>query len=239
MLLKPTAIINLEHRAFFLRSAAKSKTAIAASEDGFVSIIDTQRSVHTARLAQKIRAVLLHPFDPLLAWVDDSEGVLVVQSFAGELVSTIVPPRTRLTTPLYIPQGFNDCFFDDSGKHLWLAAHRSDEEVELSLFDARVLHGVRNWTLMKKSVVSDPFGESSCSFHGTNLPRRIALWMAAGQNGQQVLWLNSQPDGFTSDREVELTIIPPVSVPTAQLLVIDYLASASTNSQSAKAWPMF
>jgi hypothetical protein len=203
VLLKPRTV-DLEHRAYFLRSSAGAPFIVAGSTDGFVSVVDSQFGIGTTRVAPQIRALSPHPFDSGVAWVN-GKGTLMVQRSGDARQVEIAPPPTRPGTSTYIPDGFQDCFFDENGTQLWLVAHLGDEDVEVTLVD------IQSWRATHKFVVPDPFQESSCSFHSTNVPGRISMWMAAGQNGQQVFWLNSVDDQVSCDQELKLeNTTPPV-----------------------------
>ena len=203
MLLKPTAITDLSHRAYYLRGAPGRNTVVAAAGDGSVSTIEDFRLIHGTRVADRVSAISPHPKNATLAWIEGNPGKLAVLDPLGRRGFEIFPPSTQSGTWEFNQKGFEDCRFDESGERLWLAAHIGNDDVELSVVDGQT------GTLISKSVVHDPFGESSCSFHTTNWPGRLALWLAAGQDGQIVYWLHASPDGFTWDQEVVLQNTTP------------------------------
>ena len=79
------------------------------------------------------------------------------------------------------------------------------------------------WSLVARAVVEDPFGSSSWSFHDTGRPGLVALWLAAGQDGQRVYWLRREGDGFSCTLEPRLIdTIPPIFSPGGEhFLVLD------------------
>lgn len=102
-------------------------------------------------------------------------------------------------------QGFDNCCFDDGGKFLWVVGPTSDEAIELHLID------ISDWTTVQKATVEDPFGASSCSLHSTGKPGLVSLWIAAGQDGQQVHWIRRRGGKFSCELENQLAnTTPPV-----------------------------
>jgi hypothetical protein len=68
----------------------------------------------------------------------------------------------------------------------------------------------KGWSVTRSAVVEDRFGQSSFLFHSTGKPGLISLWVAAGQDGQEVYLLKQESSGFSSSRVEELTnCIPP------------------------------
>ena len=216
ILLKPNSQIDLEHRAYFLRGSPGQSAVIAAAEDGRCSIVSSEfKEVQSYRQSSTLRAIAAHPVAPWLALVDKGSGWLVVKTISGDQLVKIPPPQVVGTAPNWVQQGFGDCFFDESGEFLWLAALRSAEECEISLIETG------NWSVVDRVVIQDPFGGSSCSFHDTGRSGLIALWLAAGQDGQQVYWLNRKCNGFSCDLEPRLeNTIPPIFSPSKEEFLI-------------------
>ena len=201
--LKPEGKIDLDHRAYFLRGAPPRSPLIAAAEDGRMSIVGPDlKSVHPIQLSSKIRAVSPDPVKRRLAWVDGASGGLIVQDFEG-------------SRSLELPAGFEDCCFEDDGEFLWLAAPRDAGAVEIRLMETG------SWTLLHRAIVQDPFRGSSASFHPTATNGLISLWLAAGQDGQQVVWLKRTGKSFSSTLEPKLrNTIPPVFSPDGRHLLV-------------------
>src|SRR5262249_154977 len=156
----------------------------------------------------KVRAVSPHPSEQWLAWANDETGAVVVQTFSGNRLTEIQPPQWRKDASRFTKQGFDDCFFDEGGKSLWVVGPITDDETELQLIDTS------DWSTVQKTAVEDQFGASSCSLHGTGRSGLVSLWMAAGQDGQHVFWLKRRGSSFTSEQEEQLVnTIPPVFSP--------------------------
>ena len=218
MLLKPNGKCDLEHRAYFLRGLAGRSAVVAAAEDGHVSVFGSDfRPLKRHRLAPKLRAVSPHPSEQLLAWANGQTGSLVVQDLTGDRVADFRPPQWRKDASKWAKQGFDDCLFDEGGKSLWIVGPISDEEIELQLIDAS------DWSIVQKTAVEDRFGASSCSLYGTGRSGLVSLWIAPGQDGQQVYWLKRSGISFSCEREDHLAnTAPPVFSPDAsEFLVVN------------------
>jgi hypothetical protein len=97
-----------------------------------------------------------------------------------------------------------NAYFDEGGNGLWLAAPIGDDKCQLSFVETK------GWSVVQSAVVEDHFGQSSFSFHSTRKPGLLSLWVAAGQDGQEVYLLGREGSGFSSIRVEELTnCIPP------------------------------
>jgi hypothetical protein len=107
--------------------------------------------------------------------------------------------------------------FDDDGKFLWTVAPLNSRDMVVQM------HEAETGTTIDKATFKDPFGGSSCSFHHTEQPDLTSLWLAAGQDGQQVYWLKRTHSGFSCTLEAKLrNTIPPVFSPNGeQLLVVN------------------
>ena len=219
MFLKPDGKIDLEHRAYhFLRGAPPRSVVIAAAEDGQLSIVSPDlKKVQLRRLPSKIRAVCPHPAGQHLAWVDGKTGLLAVQEFHGSRLVEIAPPQVREKTPVWVQRGFDDCCYSEDGRFLWTIAPLNSEDVVVQLYEAET------GATMDRATLKDPFCGSSCSFHHTGRPDLTSLWLAAGQDGQQVYWLKRTRGGLSCAPEAKLkNTIPPVFSPKGkQLLVVN------------------
>src|SRR5262249_14602304 len=159
---------------------------------------------HLLRPAEKVKAISLHPSDPLLALVDGVSGLLLIQSIDGKKIAQVQPPPIKDDASRTLTSGFSDCYFDTGEDGLWLAAPLSNSECQLALVETD------SWSVVHSAIVEDHFGQSSFSFHSTGKSGLISLWVAAGQDGQEVYLLKREGSGFTFNRVRELTnCIPP------------------------------
>ena len=216
--LKPDGRIDLDHRAYFLRGSPEGSDIVAASEDGNVSVVDlASNAARLQRPTTTLRAICPHPTKPFLACVDGNAGSLGVRSLAGKSVAEVEPPRIKDGASKSLTPGFANCYFDEQGDFLWLVAPVSDDEFVLLLVETK------GWSVVQRADVEDEFGASSCSFHHTGRPGLVSLWIAAGQDGQQIFWLERKGVSFSLKRVDELTnCIPPVFSPNgSEFLVVN------------------
>jgi len=177
--------IELDHRAVFLRDAPAQATVIAASSDGHVTLIRDRSIVARTQLAAaKISEICLHPRQPLLAYSDERRGQLHVTTLDDRQILKRGSTRFRNTSLSSPHLGYSACFFGENGESLWCTYAENADSVHVEVYR------VSDWTLASSVVVADPFGGSWCSFHPTSQPDMVALWLAAGQDGQQVVWLH-------------------------------------------------
>jgi len=195
---------------------AGQSVVVAASEVGHASLFGPKFTpLHRHRLAPKLRALSPHPSLEALAWANGESGSLVVQNLAGDRVAEIPPPQWRKDSSQGTKHGFDDCYFDEGGKFLWAVGPISDDEIELQLIDTN------DWSTVQKVVVEDQFGSSSCSLHSTSKAGLVALWIAAGQDGQQVYWLKRRGGKFSCEPEDKLAnTTPPVFSPDGSVLLV-------------------
>jgi hypothetical protein len=220
MALKPEGRIDLEHRSYFLGGIPGRSLVVSAAAEGLLSILSPDLTeAHSYRYPAKIMAVSPHPSDRRLAVIggEGQNGSLFVQDLDGGPFVEIAPPRVNEDTPSWISSGIEDCHFDDSGAFLWLAAPLNTWEGEILLLETAT------WSLVARAVVEDPVGSSSWSFHETGRPGLVALWLAAGQDGQRVYWLRREGDGFSCTLDPRLIdTIPPIFSPGGEyFLVLD------------------
>lgn len=216
MLLKPHGTIDLEHRAFLIRGPATGSIAVAGMDDSRLTIITPDfETAKSFQFPATVKAISLHPSMPLLAWIDGESGLLKVQTLDGEAISDIAPPCLATGLSKCIGRSFADCRFDESGKFLWAVGPISDDEITLHLVDAS------DWSTVQTATIDDPFGESDCSLHGTANSSRIALWIAAGQDGQQVVWAMRRDSTFSCELADQLVnTTPPVFSPDGSSFVV-------------------
>jgi hypothetical protein len=198
--LKPTGKIDLGHRALYLQGTPDGSTNISASVSGPVSIVNLKKNeIQVHRHSGKISAVSVHPAKPVFAIVGGMSGSLSIRNMDGTKIAQIQSPHSKVSSA----RGFADCFFDASGDVLWLAAPVSDRECQVSLVETK------GWSVVCRAVVEDRFGQSYFTFYPAGKPGLLALWIAAGQDGQDVYWLKLKGLEFSCDRVKELTNCTP------------------------------
>lgn len=214
---KPVGSVDLDHRAYLLRGMQNALIAVQA-DPGRVSVLTSDFAIRRwFSRASKIRGLSLHPLG-LLAIVDDGTGSIVLQKLDGTRITDIAaPPASTRTTDQQLQLGFEDCFFDLSESHLWVVARLSSYELEIQLIEAN------HWSVVAKTSIEDPFGDSACVFSATGHPGSICLWIAAGQDGQQVCWLKMANGQIKCETEPSLkNTTPPVFSPSGdRFLIVD------------------
>ncbi|WP_020471248.1 hypothetical protein [Zavarzinella formosa] len=194
--LKPNGQIDLEHRVEFLRGSLGNSVILASADNGHVSLIDLDlNSVRHSRPTTELRGIALHPFEPLIAFADDTTGSLIVQRFDGTSVAQIESPDLAEDAPEWMLEGFIDCHFDPDGDFLWLLASLGDDACEVLLVETK------GWSVVQRETITDDFGSCFWSFHSTGRPGLISLWMAAAQDGQVIYWLTRKGSNFTVAQE--------------------------------------
>lgn len=209
MILKPDGRIDIDHRAYHLRGAPGRSVVVAAAEDGRYSILSFDlKGVHSHHHhSSKIHAVSPDPLGQRLAMVSGDSRELILLGLDGTQLFEIAPSQVKL--------GFEDCLFDATGNFLWLAAPLNEDEYEVQLIETKT------WSLVERATIADPFGKSSCTFFSTERPDLTALWLAAGQDGQQVYWLKRSGNGFSCALEPLLTnTIPPAFSPSGEFYLV-------------------
>jgi WD40 repeat protein len=215
---KPDGQIDLDHRAYFIRGTLPRSVAIAAGQDGQFSILSPDlKEVQLRRFPSECRAVSLHPSDRRLAWVDGKTGSLSVHDFGGSRLVEIAPPLIQGPIPEWMQRGFDDCSFSEDGRYLWTVSPLNREDVLVQLHDAE------SGATVATDTLKDPFRGSYRTFQQTGRPGLMALWLAAGQDGQQVYWLKRTGSRFSCIPEHQLrNTIPPVFSPEGdELLVVN------------------
>ena len=173
-----TRELKLGHRAYHVRCSS-SGHIVAASEDGKVSVAGpSQALIGSFPLSTHLSSVSIAPDGQTLA-VTTAQGVelldiagLRLQSIAGRFV---------------------DAWFDARGV-LWLAHRTSDSRFVIELYEGMTAQGPSC-----RVELEDPFGDSALMFHAGPAGGSVPLWVAAGQDGQAVYWLDHSGDELTAD----------------------------------------
>ena len=168
-LVNPTAELSLNHRAFHVRASCAGHLAVA-SADGTVSVVGLDRKiVGSLELKCALSAISLSPSGHMLAITLKDEVQLV--NLQGDILH-------RLAGPVV------DAWFDSDAK-LWLAK-RTDNSRN---FSVAIYEDGNLETALSHVVVEDPFGDSALLFPNRPSDDPVAIWVAAGQDGQVVAWL--------------------------------------------------
>jgi hypothetical protein len=218
MSINPIRTIELDHRAFHLRYASRRSLLVVAGIGGPISLVDlaTGRTRSLTALP-RVGDISPHPSQSWLAVTDEVTGRLLVIDTKGSLLYELMPPELHDVPSKRSPLGFSGCLFGEEADSLWAVAPMSATAVEIQLR----LTG--DWRIAGQITVEDPYHESSCSLHATSRPDVVALWLAAGQDGQQVYWITRRPGGIDAVREpfLENTIPPAFSPRGGEYVVVE------------------
>lgn len=219
MLVNASKSINLAHRAFFLTSTPTANFVLAASQEGHISIVNADIGVVESVKTKSISGISLHPEGNTFVAIDKDSGNLQLKSLKGALLSEIEAPEILPGSSLSVRKGFEDCLVSETGNSLLASAHVADDVIALKHFGLHVVNNVLRASLTNTIEVEDPFIGSSCSFYfaGKNL---FPLWIAAGQDGQQVRWFGIEGQQLIQLERPSLeNTTPPVFSPNKDSFV--------------------
>lgn len=217
ILIKPSAKIELLHRASYFSHGLNSGLITVAAKSGIVTVISPDLTIQaTLKRPHKIKDVALHPSLLLLGLVEDEDNHLLIVDVEGTVTYQSSLPETD-EPPGFDIEGSGSCYFEHDGLHLWYAFARSSDDIEIQWLDCN------DWRVLHRIVIKDPYGESHVSIHPTGTSERMALWLAGGQDGQQVYWLTAEEAKIVCEIEPLLEdTTPPVFSPSGkEFLTID------------------
>ena len=170
--------LKLGHRAYHVRCSASGHIA-AASEDGIVSVAGPSKTlIGSLRLNIPLSAISVAPDGKLLA-LTTAEGVELLDLAGSKL---------RIFAGRFV-----DAWFDARGM-LWLAHRASDDQFVIEIYDEATARRPS-----RRIELKDPFGDSALMFPVSPAEGSVPLWIAAGQDGQAVYWLDLSDDDLTAD----------------------------------------
>lgn len=160
--------VSLPHRAFFVLASA-SGHVVAASAEGRVSVLG-QHLVLVAQLevGRKVDDIAISPAGDLLAICGDG-SLSLIRTAEG---------REEWTVP--IGHG-GAAGFDHGGALLWSLDLEDAEKVTVRIRD------VRDGRVLREGHFTPPSTALGCSLHPQPRSGAVAIWAAAGQDGQWVL----------------------------------------------------
>ncbi|HEY8562416.1 MAG TPA: hypothetical protein VIL74_18710 [Pyrinomonadaceae bacterium] len=217
MFLKNNRTYNLNHRAYFEIDEHDS-LLFSASREGAITITDLQTEVQSnLRFGKDIADISFSKSQNIISIIEQATGNLVFLDFQGNLLHVEEPPRFATDYPETIHYGFLACYFDEFEKYFWCAVLTSDLMVEIQLRD------VDGRRILDKVQLEDPLGDSHFSFHSTNKPDFVSLWIAAGQDGQEICWLEIIDNRLICkiDSNFSETTPPAFSPDGAKFLVLE------------------
>ena len=164
----PLAAIAIGHRALYV-AAARSGHIAVLSKEGVGTLLAPDRSILTRfDLGCKLVAAAISPAGDLLAVADETSIALI--------------QLPDFVEKLRLEGVFESCLFSPSGRWLWTALRDGSEGAAVEICDTKT--GI----VLSRAEVSDPFGEAGLMLFAQPSEDRVALWLAAGQDGQVLIW---------------------------------------------------
>ncbi|MEG4807064.1 hypothetical protein QUA82_04450 [Microcoleus sp. F8-D3] len=219
MLILPKYEIQIDWGILAINQRTDSEWSMATSCDcKKVTLVDRNLSPkYEYHLTDEISCLAISPKGDLLAAIMANGNHLAIVTANNQLVYEQQLPNPPVKHYLYNENGFQDCWFDADGLRFWCMKLIESDQVEIQIRDTN------SWQIQRKFLLKDPFGGSTFSFQPHPENQILALWAAAGQDGQQVYWLYD--DGIKI-HAVEVACLadttPPVFHPAgSEFLVLD------------------
>ncbi len=216
MLILPKHERQIDGGILAINQTTNSEWAMAISCGQNVTVCDRNLSPkYEYQLPDEISCSAISPKGDLLAAIMANGNHLAIVTAENQLVFEEQLPNPPVK--YFNENGFQDCWFDADGVRFWCMKVIEAQEVEIQIRDTN------SWQIQRKLLLKDPFGWSSFSFHPHPENQILAIWAAAGQDGQQVYWLYD--DGIKI-HAVEVACLadttPPVFHPAgSEFLVLD------------------
>lgn len=181
---KPTALVQLDHGAYW--------TSIATTRFGFcvcaykdqVSYIDEQFRSHQipGKWSGRLYGSSILPSN------DPDEDVRIAIRHSNRL--TVVDLEGNILFQCSAPEGanyFGDSLFDPHRNELWLSTTLSRDQFEIQILDTN------SWQVVAQRVIDDPMSDhSGQTFHHTYQPGIVGLDLTTGGCGEAFLILNRE-----------------------------------------------
>jgi hypothetical protein len=168
--ISPVKEVLLPYRIFFVR-CAESGHVVAASREGAVTVFGPGLApLSSFDVGRAIHDVSIAPNGESLALCSDGSLSLNRVSDGHEQFATSIGKRCAVE-------------FADSDRLWTVSADEDGVEVTVELRETT------KGRVLRANDFRDPLdGGSHCSFHRTNRADAIAIWVAAGQDGQWIFW---------------------------------------------------
>lgn len=184
--------------------------------------IDVARSGHIVAIARKGPSSLLAPdhttitsfrilHDPTDVAISPDGNLLAITGRDGLLISA-----PQAVKDLHGAEGsFESCYFSPDGA-LWCAERLDSDKIGLQIRDTATSQPIA------RAEFDDPFGDSQCRFYPHPIGNHVAIWVAAGQDGQCLFWAHREGPEIIVDRfkDLDETTPPSFSPDGKQFLVI-------------------
>ena len=191
LIVAPTTTAALGHRALHI-GAANSGHVVALSKEGIGSLLAPDHlTVARFEVGCHLGGIAVSPDGKRLAMLEDSAMTLIALPDLAEKVR--------------VEDSIEGCLFSRSGKLLWTTLHSGSDVAVLEIRDSK------SCAIIARTEVPDPFESSELMLFNHPIEDRVALWVAAGQDGQCLYWGHYDGCELTMQRFPELTDTTPPS----------------------------
>jgi len=181
----PRSSFRLDHRPYHTEASPDHSRIVAVDSYGHGSVID-HGIVRRIELPEGSSGIALDPHGSVVC-VSSERGLLLVDTSSGETLTQA-------------EGSFQDCRFAAGGGRLWVTRRREADAATIELRDGRTL------AVELEQTVADPFdGGSHFGFFRHPDPLAVAVWVAAGQDGQCLAWAHVRGE------QLEVSFFPDVS----------------------------
>ena len=175
----PLTEVTLSHRAYHV-AAAESGHVVAISRNGEGSLISPDHSTHTPFRC---------PFEPSDVTISPSGSLLAIPGRGGlHVLST-----SNFRTVHHVDDSFESACFSGNG-NLWTSVCLEDGAVALETRNAKSLE------VLARTELTDPLGDSHFKLLPHPDKEYVAIWVAAGQDGQCLFWAHRHGHAIVVDR---------------------------------------
>lgn len=200
MTITPLNALILPHRSFHC-AVSRAGHIITMSESGVGSFVSPDRGTVSPL---KVR------FEPHHVAISEDGGLFAVTGGNGV---TIYSGATF--QPVYRLEGeFLASHFDPS-RLLWTCCRQDSESVWIETWESK------DWTRVARTSIADPMGDSSFMLFPGSSDGSVAIWAAAGQDGQWLFWARHDNGSIMAERFPLLSdTAPPSFSPSGEEFVV-------------------
>jgi hypothetical protein len=185
----PITSAALGHRALHI-GAANSVHVVALSKEGIGSLLTADHlTVTRFQVGCQVDGIALSP---------DGEQLAILGATSMSLVDL-----PGLAGKVRVEDCIEGCLFSPSGKLLWTTLHSGNDVVVLEVRDSK------SCATIARTEVPDPFESSALMLFNHPSEDRVALWVAARQDGQCLYWGHYDGCELTTQRFPDLTDTTP------------------------------
>jgi len=205
MSIEPLTITKLKHRAYYLCSNEDCSLYLVAAKDGNVSILD-----------EKFQVSKEFSFE---AEIEDisfgQDGKNLGLAFSKIGTVNIIDLDNRTIFKAESDLEFESCL--QVKNFLWCIERVDEYKVQCAVYDVKEQRKITTISL------EDPYGNSSFSLDYIPQHNIVVLWIASGQDGQRIIWVNFDGKNIDVQEEpyIEDTLPPTFNDVGTEFLVAD------------------